>query len=64
MWASSGLTDPGGQAAMNRQAYRLLFDPAGKLTLGEVTARAKSAVSDKDVRRTWLLLGDPTSRLR
>jgi uncharacterized repeat protein (TIGR01451 family) len=64
VWASSGLTDPAGQAVMNRQAYRLLFDKAGKLTLGEVTARAKSAVSDKDVRRTWLLLGDPTSRLR
>ncbi len=64
VWASSGLTDPAQQTAMNQQAYRLLFDAAGKLTLGEVTARAKAAVRDKDVRRTWILLGDPTSRLR
>lgn len=64
VWASSGLTDPAQQTAMNRQAYRLLFDAAHNLTLGEVTARAKSAVRDKDVRRTWILLGDPTSRLR
>ncbi|MFY9607363.1 MAG: C25 family cysteine peptidase [Blastocatellia bacterium] len=64
VWASSGLTDPAQQTAMNQQAYRLLFDAAGKPTLGEVTAKAKSAVRDKDVRRTWILLGDPTSRLR
>ncbi|HSF23803.1 MAG TPA: C25 family cysteine peptidase, partial [Blastocatellia bacterium] len=64
VWASSGLTDPGQQTAMNQQAYRLLFEAAGKPTLGEVTARAKSAVRDKDVRRTWILLGDPTTRLR
>jgi hypothetical protein len=64
VWASSGLTDPASQIAMNQQAYRLLFDATARFTLGEVTARAKSAVADRDVRRTWILLGDPTSRLR
>jgi len=34
------------------------------LTLGEAVRRAKAAVSDQDVRRTWILFGDPTTRLR
>ncbi|HWO00074.1 MAG TPA: C25 family cysteine peptidase, partial [Blastocatellia bacterium] len=63
VWASSGLTDPARQTALNQQAYRLLFDPT-KPTIGEATTRAKAAVRDNDVRRTWILLGDPTSRLR
>jgi hypothetical protein len=35
-----------------------------RLTIGEVMMRAKAAVSNGDVRRTWILLGDPTTRLR
>jgi hypothetical protein len=62
VWASSGMTSPGGQIVMNQEAYRLLFD--GTLTLGEATRRAKAAVSDQDVRRTWVLLGDPSMKLR
>ena len=62
VWASTGLTSPGGQIVMNQEAYRLLFD--GTLTLGEATRRAKAAVSDTDVRRTWVLLGDPSMKLR
>ena len=34
------------------------------MTLGEATARAKAAVTDADIRRTWVLLGDPTMRLK
>ncbi|MBI3910006.1 MAG: hypothetical protein HY320_03625 [Armatimonadetes bacterium] len=68
VWASSGLTQPGGQWVMDRELYRLLFGnvPAvlsRSMTLGEAVARAKAAVGDRDVRRTWILFGDPTTRL-
>jgi len=41
----------------------LLFNGQG-LPLGEATARAKAATSDQDMRRTWILFGDPTTRLK
>ncbi|HJQ71675.1 MAG TPA: C25 family cysteine peptidase [Blastocatellia bacterium] len=62
VWASTGMTSPGGQIVINEEAYRLMFD--GSVTLGEATRRAKAAVTDSDVRRTWVLLGDPSMRLR
>jgi hypothetical protein len=61
-WASSALTTPGGQSAINRRLYELLF--AGKQTLGEAAMKAKLATSDPDVRRTWILFGDPTTRIK
>jgi hypothetical protein len=63
VWASSGLTEPDGQTMMDKELVRLLFN-GESLTLGEATARAKSATSDGDVRRTWILFGDPTTRLK
>jgi len=51
--------------AMNRELYRLLF--AGRtesMTIGELTARAKASINNEDIRRTWILFGDPTGRLR
>ena len=48
---------------MNKQLMRLLFDGRSR-TLGEATMRAKAAISDLDVRRTWILFGDPTTRLK
>ncbi len=71
VWASSGLTLPTEQAVMNREFYRLLFSPgpssllpSNKLTIGEAIQKAKSSVQDSDVRRTWILFGDPTMKLR
>jgi Peptidase family C25 len=63
VWASSGMTGPFGQSVMNKQIMRLLLD-GGSMTLGEATLKAKATVSDSDVRRTWILFGDPTTRLR
>lgn len=63
VWASSGMTDPGAQVQMNQEAIRLLFSDT-RLTIGEVTARAKAAAANQDVRRTWILLGDPATRLK
>lgn len=62
VWASTGMTTPEGQALMNQEAYRQLF--ASGLTLGQAVAKAKAAVVNGDIRQTWILFGDPTSRLR
>jgi len=64
VWASSGMTAPTGQRELNQQILRVLFLGNGSSTLGEATLTAKSTVSDTDVRRTWILFGDPTMRLR
>jgi hypothetical protein len=63
VWASSGMTTADEQALMNREFYRQLFANRG-IALGEAIKRAKAAISDRDVRRTWILLGDPTMRLK
>ncbi len=62
VWASSGISDAGGQAIMNRELYRLLFN-GERLTIGEATMQAKKAVTDNNIRKTWILFGDPTTRL-
>lgn len=65
VWASSGLASPGDQMLMNQQLFQLLFSSVDSpITLGEAAARAKGAINDRDVRRTWILFGDPTTRLR
>jgi len=63
VWTSSGLTDPEGQIPMNEELIQLLFNGQG-LTIGEAVMRAKQAATDSDIRRTWILFGDPTLRLR
>lgn len=63
-WASSGLTPPGAQSAMDQQLMQLLFSNADSPMLGDAVRTAKTATDDKDVRRTWILFGDPTMRLR
>ena len=63
IWSSSGLTEPENQAVMNKELIKLLFGTT-PLTLGEATARAKASVSDPDIRRTWILFGDPTTKLK
>jgi uncharacterized repeat protein (TIGR01451 family) len=63
VWASSGLTQPEPQVQMDRNVVRLLFSKPS-LTLGEAVRNAKSTITDPDVRRTYILFGDPTLRLR
>ncbi|MHB8882566.1 MAG: C25 family cysteine peptidase [Thermodesulfovibrionales bacterium] len=63
VWASSGLTEPDRQLIMNKELMRLLFD-GRELTIGEAAAAAKAAVNNMDVRRTWILFGDPATRLK
>jgi peptidase C25-like protein len=61
-WASSGMTLPDAQMLLNQELYRQLS--SGGLTLGEAIRKAKAATGDIDARRTWILLGDPTMRVK
>ncbi len=61
IWASSGVTKPDVHVIMNRRLVQGLLQG---LTVGEAAAQAKAAVTDQDVRRTWILFGDPTTRLK
>jgi hypothetical protein len=63
IWTSSGLTEPEIQVLMNKELIKLLFGRE-PITLGEATAKAKASISDKDIRKTWILFGDPTTRLK
>ncbi len=60
-WASSGLTSPNGQWMMDYEVLSHLFTAT---TIGEATQKAKAAIDDGDIRRSWILLGDPTMKLR
>jgi hypothetical protein len=65
VWSSSGMTHPDEQSAMNRALYGLLFGKnARQKTIGEMVVRAKEATSNSDIRRTWILIGDPTTKVR
>jgi hypothetical protein len=63
VWASSTLAEPDGQEVMNRELFRQLFGNPS-LTIGEAVNRAKQATSDAEVRKSWILFGDPSMRLQ
>jgi hypothetical protein len=63
VWASSGLTESGPQSAMAQALIGFLYG-SQPVTLGEAAASAKEAVSDQDVRKTWILFGDPAMNVR
>ena len=62
VFASSSLTDPHAQAATNQEVVRALL--ADHATAGEAAMAAQRKATDSDVRRTFLLLGDPSMRLK
>ncbi|MGH9741268.1 MAG: hypothetical protein ACRD51_02830, partial [Candidatus Acidiferrum sp.] len=51
------------QAAMN-QALLQILKTNPSLPLGAAILKAKTGVSDNDVRRTWILFGDPAMPLQ
>ncbi|MFN2578346.1 MAG: C25 family cysteine peptidase [Pyrinomonadaceae bacterium] len=64
-FASSGLTIPEGQHEMGLKMFQLLYGGSGApIAIGDASRQAKSATSDIDVRRTWILFGDPTLKIR
>lgn len=65
VWSSSGATHTYGQAEISRTATDLIFNrPDNPLRIGEIVRLSKSATQDTDIRRTWLLIGDPTMFVR
>jgi hypothetical protein len=63
VWASSTLTEPDQQALMGHELFVNLFAVPNQ-TLGQAAAREKFGATDPDVRKSWILFGDPTMRLR
>jgi hypothetical protein len=61
--ASSGFVEPWPQAAMARRIFQQLFSGEAA-TVGEMINNARASVSDMDVRRTYMLFGDPSARLK
>jgi uncharacterized repeat protein (TIGR01451 family) len=62
VWASSGFTTAPPQAAMDQALLRALAANPTQ-PLGRSILAAKSNVTDPDVRRTWILFGDPAMRV-
>jgi hypothetical protein len=62
VWASSGLTGAASQSMLDQAMIRALYGAPSR-TLGEAAVVAKGAVSDRDIRRTWILFGDPATKL-
>lgn len=58
VWASSGYTFPADQKPMAES----VFSQLGDKTLGEAVREAKTGLEEGDVKRTWILFGDPTLR--
>jgi hypothetical protein len=61
VWASSGLTSPGPQFQMDETFTTSVFIPGE--TLGDAIQTAKGGITDSDVRRTFILFGDPLLHL-
>jgi Peptidase family C25 len=64
VWASSSLTEEPTQNLLNRAFVREAYGASGATTIGEAIRRAKLAIPDDDVRRSWTLLGDPSMPIR
>ena len=62
VWASSGFTDAAPQATMD-QALLSTLAANPSTPLGKAILNAKAGIIDPDVRRSWILFGDPAMRL-
>jgi len=62
VWASSGFTTAPPQAAMDQALLRTLAANPTQ-SLGRSILTSKLNITDPDVRRTWILFGDPAMRV-
>jgi len=60
--ASSGLNQPAPQTKLDKLVVGSAFGKNS--TIGESILRAKSQISDEDVRRTFILFGDPAMQIK
>ena len=63
VWASSALSGAAGQVNVSLEFNRQAFGDT-PVTVGDAILRAKQASPNLDVRRSWILFGDPTLRLK
>ena len=63
VWASSGFTNAQPQVFLN-QALLTALTQNPNSPLGAAILAAKSGITDADVRRTWILFGDPAMHLQ
>ncbi|HYP26529.1 MAG TPA: C25 family cysteine peptidase [Blastocatellia bacterium] len=63
VWASSGLTELTAQARLNEGLFRELFSGAG-VRIGDAVVKAKAGLGDADAGKTWVIFGDPATRLK
>jgi uncharacterized repeat protein (TIGR01451 family) len=63
VWASSGFTDEPPQASMNNSLLQAIAANP-EVPLGKLMLIAKKGVTSSDVRRTWILFGDPAMKLQ
>ena len=63
VWASSSLTPTATQQLVDAALFQLIFSGA-YATLGESVAAAKQAVTNRDLRQSWIYFGDPALRLK
>jgi hypothetical protein len=63
VWASSGFTNAQPQVFLN-QALLTALTQNPNSALGAAILAAKSGITDADVRRTWILFGDPAMHLQ
>ncbi|MDQ4122596.1 MAG: C25 family cysteine peptidase [Acidobacteriota bacterium] len=62
-WSSSALTFPDQQELMALRFFKAI-GTAEFARIGDAVKKAKEATPDPDVRRSWILLGDPTLKIR
>lgn len=63
VWSSTTLTAPEEHTPLNAELYRLFFANPG-MRLGDAVRAAKVVVTETDTRRSWVLIGDPSMRVR
>jgi uncharacterized repeat protein (TIGR01451 family) len=63
VWASSGFTQQPPQSTLN-QAFLHYFAGNPYQSLGRLVLQAKAGATDSDVRRTWILFGDPAMKIQ
>lgn len=63
VWASSALTSPEAQLPVNEVLMSALFAP-GEVRLGDAVLAAQKSSFTPDIRKTFILFGDPAMRVR
>jgi uncharacterized repeat protein (TIGR01451 family) len=61
--ASSGLNQPTPQTTLDALVVQSAFSASG-MALGDAVVKAKSNIADPDVRRTFVLFGDPAMKIK